>query len=559
MSWVFLALGACRGDKEPTVQETGAPIIWDTGAVVDTVAEDTDTGAVDTGDAGDWRALVAAPDGLVVHPGAIWSLRASAQALDGTWTDVDAAWTSDAPEVVSVDAGVASASAAGEATLTASFGALSASATVVVRDDGTMLVIVRDADTGELVTNATAVIDDGDRVSDDDADGSLALPVSDGLPAVLTVYARGYVAATLWGTVARELVVPLRPNTSLETSAGRVSGAVDLSEVPAGDPDEIRVGVAAPSLRGPALLLDPDALLAEDRPLTLYGVETSLPENVYLVDYAEDYTVPVEAGPAAVWTLAGPLPIGDLLAGLTGAGDVLALMQEHRDTLAWGWSAAGEVAADEEATADLLPSIPLTGGLLVDVGTAPGGFEDDEDALVLVGYELEEEGLLVTGFGLGDGVVDVARASATVTGAVLERALALRQVGGFGSGGAVCASTGVVDGDAIALPALPDAPALSFAGETRAFTLTTDLDADFVRASIESADGAVRDLYLSGADTSGVLPLAGIPFGYGRTSWSVTALHTASGTFDGYVAAGRLDPEELAAEASAAARLTERY
>ena len=69
----------------------------------------------------------------------------------------------------------------------------------------------------------------------------------------------------------------------------------------------------------------------------------------------------------------------------------------------------------------------------------------------------------------------------------------------------------------------------------------------------------MRDLYLDGGDTSGILPEAGLPFGYGRTTWTLVAVNAPEGTFDGFVAAGTLDASALAAEAAAAARLTGRF
>jgi hypothetical protein len=244
---------------------------------------------------------------------------------------------------------------------------------------------------------------------------------------------------------------------------------------------------------------------------------------------------------------------------LSGAGDVLALLQENRDALVWGWSEGGEVLADSALSADLAPSTPLEAALLADVGALPDGFDGDEDVLVLLGQGLSDQGFVVTGFGVGTTVVDVYGAPISLTGSTGERAVALAQVGGLGSGGALCATTAEVNAGAVAMPAFPAPPAMSFAGETRAFDLSSDEDAELVHVAITDPDGVVRDLYLAGGAVAGTLPEAGLPFGYGRTTWELTAVNTDEGTFDGFVAAGTLDTSSLATDASAVGRLSERF
>lgn len=566
MSWLLLALIGCKGDKAPEeVEDTGDSIVWETGAVEDTAAETGETGesgeTAETGETGSegWLELRAAPDDLLVNPGANWTLRASALGEDGRWSTVDASWSSADPAVVTVEGGVATAIAAGETTLQATLGSLAASVDVAVTDTLELVIRPVDAATGEALPGATAVLDDGERVEDEDEDGVIALTVPDGAPAVVTVYIRDYAAATLWGVVARDVAVPLRANDGLVVQTGEVLGAVDLSGVPSAAFDEIQVGFAAPGLRGPPLLADLEILIGAARTLEFFGLEADVPSNLYLDDVAEDYALEAELGPTAVWTLAGALPIAELTSGLEGTGDVFALLEAYKDQLVWGWAEGGELAADTALEADLAPALPLDRTVTAALGPLPLGFEGDEDALVLVGQTLAEEGLLVTGLGVGQGLVEVASADASLPDATGERAVALLQVGGLGSGGAVCAvSAEVVDG-AVSLPDAPDAPSLSFAGETRSFTISTDEDASFVHVAVQSADGTVRDLYVNGGAVSGILPQAGLPFGYGRTTWSLVALNTRTGTFDGFVGAGQLDVDALAAEADAAARLTGRF
>ncbi len=564
MTWLLLALAACHRDKaDHTAEETGDPIVWDTSEWRDTNVEDTDTDSGgETGETGAdvWVELTAAPDDLVVNPGASWGLSASARTASGDWEPVDVSWSSSDLTLVSVDAGVASALAAGSVTLTATLGELSATLDVTVQDALEMRITAVDAETGAILPGASAVIDDGERVEDEDGDGVVVLPVPDGSPAVVTLYVRDYAAATLWGVLSREFTVPLRSQASIEAvTRGTVQGDVNLDDIPSGEFDRIRVGMAAPSLRGSLLLADLDGLLSEPRTLELYGVETDVPSNLYVDGLAEDYTLEADLGPTAVWTLAGALPIADLLSGLDGTNDVFVLLEENRDHLVWGWSEGGELGADSALEADLAPGSTLDASILVDVGALPDGFVGDEKVLVLSGQRLEDEGLVVTGFGIGNGEIDVASAPISLAGAEGEEVVVLAQEGGLGSGGAVCATTALVEDGVAAPPTLPAMPTLSFAGESRSFSLSTDTSASFVHIAIESADGTVRDLYLDGGDASGILPEAGLPFGYGRTTWTLVAVNAPEGTFDGFVAAGTLNASALAAEAAAAARLTGRF
>ena len=560
--WTLMALLACHGEKSVTLDSTGdTGLRWETGLPDDTA----DTDSADTADTGDtgatgWVAVEAAPDGLVVNPGATWGLRLSAQSESGVWTSLDASWTSSAPDVVSVDeTDVATAVAVGTATLTGQVAGLSATATVEVRDDGLLSVTVLDASTGELLPGASVVIDDGERLVDEDSDGVISATVTTSAGLAVTVYLRDYVPVTVWNTVGRVLRVPLTSQDALVAPRGALAGGVDLSAIAEGEFGNVRVGMAVASVQGPALLLDPGALISTDRTVDIYGVEASLPENLYIGGIVEDYSVPADPGPAAVWTMAGPLPVAEVTAGLSSTGDVLELLRTYRDSLSWGYSEGGTVIADETLSADLAPATALDLSLAVDVGELPLGFSGDEEVLVLTGQELSAQGFVVTGFGLGNGVVDVAAADVDLAGAESSRVLAIAEVGGLGEGGALCASVVDLDGAAIVTPTLPEPPAISFDGATRTFALSTDGGADFVRARISSRDGTVRELLLDGGAAAGILPVAGIPFSYGSTTWELIGLHTGHDTFEGALAEGATDIDAMAEVATASARFTGKF
>ena len=112
---ILLLILACHRDKDTgTPQDSEPPIQWETGLAHD------DSGTPDSGDTGDTgepvdglTALRASPDGLVVHPGASWRLRAVGTWTDGTVEDVDGTWVSSDEAVLTVLDGVAYAAAAG--------------------------------------------------------------------------------------------------------------------------------------------------------------------------------------------------------------------------------------------------------------------------------------------------------------------------------------------------------------------------------------------------------------------------------------------------------------
>lgn len=554
-------LYACHGGKVELDSDTGTPISWETGLWTDS-GDSAHTGHTgETGETGDtavasWVLVQAAPDGMVAAPGATWPLRLSAQDSAGSWSDVDGAWASSDPAVISVDdADVATAVAVGTATLTGSWEGLSATLSAEVREDGTVVVSVVDQATGALVTGASLVVDDGDLYKDDDGDGTVSAPVTSAGPIAITVKARNYVPVTYWGTVSRSLTVPLR-SAEAASSTATISGTVDLSEVPAGEFGQVVAGLAAGTVQGAPLLVDPDGLLAEDRTLDFYGVEASVPQNVYVGGVAETYATPVEAGSAGVWTLGGPLPIGDLTAGVSGTGDVLAILAANRDGLRWGWDAGGTLAAGDTLAVDLKPETTLDLLREVPVGALPLGFSGDEEVLVLVGQNMPDQGMVITGFGLGQDTVEVASADVALDGALSEQWVVVAQVDGLGSGGALVAAVADTDDS---LPALPQVPSGDFDAASRAFSLSVDAGAAWVQVQITGGDGAVRDLYLAGGDSSGILPEAGIPFSYGSTTWKVLALHPATGTFEGYLLAGNLDADVVAQDAQVAGRASLRF
>ena len=121
----------------------------------------------------------------------------------------------------------------------------------------------------------------------------------------------------------------------------QVNGNVDFSAVDPGGGADMVLGLALPALPFGPLLLDPDELMTPDRDLTIFGIDVSLPGNLFLKNHAETYAVPAQPGEVAVWSIAGPMPISDVTSSLDGASDAFELINEYIDDMSWGWGEVG--------------------------------------------------------------------------------------------------------------------------------------------------------------------------------------------------------------------------
>ena len=548
---LVLALTGCKDSSPPVTPTDTAPYTSsETGLADDTSEPDPD----DTGEPPDDGIveLRLFPDGLVVHPGATFSVRVVGQDAEEAWTDLDLTVSSDDETVVTVVDGVATAIAAGEVALRVSHEELEAEAQISVRDDGAIDVIVVSAVDGSPLQGAKVKLSDDDEAEYTSPEGKVRLPVSDGGPLAVTAYTDAYVPATIYGTVAREVVVPLRPDEV--ASEATVVGSVSLDGVESGGAGDLIVGIAIPALvHGPALI-DPNALTGPARELEVFGVEATVPGNLYLRDIAEDYVATQEPGPARMWTLAGALPISELTAGLEGSGDALGLVGDHVEDMSWGWGEAAWVDAGESADVDLSPAEALDEVVTVEVPELSLGFSGDESPLVLVGELLSDGAVVPTGLGLG---LDTVTVHETGGGFGVARvATAMAQVGGLGEGGATCVSSAPLTDERAELPPWLDVPEVdSFSPTSKAFALVSDDESSLVRVTIEAGDGGLRDLYVSGGAVEGVLPDPGFSFGYGQTRWTLVGLAPTHGTFEHRVASGELSLEVAARDAWSSCRV----
>jgi hypothetical protein len=569
MEMLWLALIACR-DKDPEViREPDVPsTTTETGLFVDTAdTDDTD----DTGETGSTddtgtttpdavvESMALFPDGVTVHPGATLPLRLVARWDDGEISDISGTYTSSDDKIATVDKdGLVTAHSVGTVQLSASWDKLAEAVSLTVIDDGVLTVTVIDATTGSPIPDAKVKVFEGSAYSTD-ASGQAAPAVTDGGPVEVSAYISGYVPVTIWQTVSRNIVIPMQ-STDVFEARGTATGRVDFDSVDSGGGADIVMGMVMPSMPYGPLLLDPDDLLAEDRTVTVYGIDADVPANLVLKNYAEEYEATVLAGEAALWTIAGAMPISEVTSGLNGTSDAIGLLRDHIDAMVWGWSDAGTVAGGGSCSVGLSPSVPFSEEVDVIVPELSLGFSGAEEPLVMVGELLAAEGVVVTGLGLGLGEIEVKTADHSLTDSTGAVAMGIAQVGGLGTGGGVSASWAPVEDGVAVLPAFQDIPEVSaFDPLTHEFTMNADTRASFVRVLIEGADGSRRLLYTTGGEHAGELPNPGFPMGYGNTTRTILALDIPEGTLEGRLVTGDIISNSIVLGARTSARVGSRF
>ncbi|MFH1469189.1 MAG: hypothetical protein ABIO70_32675 [Pseudomonadota bacterium] len=559
--------------KEPgdsSGQDSEPPFIYrDTGAVVETGDPETaapdDSGPVDdTGDTGGVEPTITGlelfPGSLAVFPGAAWSLRVVAEGDDGERADVfpeQVTFTSSDEHVVAVDAaGLASAMAEGEATLAAAFGGREAWVAVEVIPAGYAEITVIDVASGAALAGAWGSTPDSARTTGDAA-GLVRVPIEEPGPATFTAWTSEHVPLSVVGTVDRRVVLPLRTLASVHERGVEVAGAVDLTGVDPGAYNDVIVGLAAATIQVHPLCFDLPNLIAEDREVTVWGVDAVLPGNLFVHNAVEDWQGHAAAGDFGVWSLAGAVPIADITAALSGDTGVLDLLMENLDAFAYGFTGGYSGADGEAVVAPVAPSVPLSEPVQVSVPELSLGFSGDEVPLVFVTDRAADGSWAVTGLGWGTGEQVAQRAPlGSVPPGDESWALAVAQVGGLGSGSAMALSAAPVAGGAAAPPAFQTIPVIaSFSPETQEYSFSTDPRATLVRVTLAGRHGDVWDLYFPGGEQQGVLHQPqGYGFDFGRTSWTLTAVELWGDTFDGLVGRGSLTDEALAPRAATATR-----
>lgn len=526
----------------------------DTTDTVDTT-ETADTGETggDTGTAPAFLALDVYPAAITVGVGAAWSERAVATAADGTRADaVGVTWTVDDPTIASVDsAGAITALAVGSTTVHATLDGLDTPVAVEVRDDNLLQVMVYDAATGLPIDQARVKTDAGSARTD--ATGLASVPVTDGAPATVTAYVDDtYGAVTYAQVTARSVAVYLEPRDSTGADAD-LQGTMDLSAVPDPAWNEVGVGIVVPSFARALAMLTVDDVFGPDRDVTVFGVTVALPANLVVEGTVEDYTTDCWPGAVGNWGFAGPLKVSDVSSGVSNTADSLNLLIANLSGMVWGYNTGATAVADTAATLDLAPSAAFTDTVNVTLPALSLGFRGDESFLVFTADDHVDDGWIMTGLGQGTTSAVVSTvAPGSVTDSIGSGVIALAEVGGTGTGGATSAAFADVAADgSVTLPDLQDVavvdvwdPASSTIG------VTTDADADFVRVRFTDTRHRIHDLYVPPGAYSGALPTAVSGFGNANATIEVTAVQTADGLYDDWLASGAVDMGEMRVQTS---------
>jgi hypothetical protein len=546
-------------DTSPVV-ETGDDTAVDTSPVDDTAetgGETADTAPVDTGGP-TWLTLDVYPGAIVVDVGATFTLRVVATDPDGTRGDLPrggdtATFTVDDPAIATVDgAGIVTAVAEGTTTVRVDIGGLEATAAIDVRADSIATITVLDGVSGLPIAGARVALPDTPAVTTD-ATGVALLPVADPGPLTFSTWVDDtYDALTVTGVVGRQLTVSISPKDTVVRDA-TLSGAIDYSGVDDAGWSDVVVGFAAASIQGALASVRLEDLFSEDRSVTVFGVAVDAPSNIFVEGAADDYVATAIPGPVAVWGLGGPIAITDATAGFSGTGDALRLLADNLDKMSWGQVTGLTAVSGGDTVADLAPADRFDDTLPLTLPSLSLGFHGDEDLFVLVSEERADEGFVVTGLGAGSGALDVPMVPAgTVADSLGTSVLAYGQVGGVGSGGATSTAVGTVgtDGTVSFAPLEDIATVDTYDAATRGLGVTVDADADLVRIRLTDDRHRIHDV-LAPASWSGTLPMCVTGFHLAHATVEVLAIQTADGAYEGWLAAGDLDPDTKTSVAAA--------
>ncbi len=584
LSLLLLTLVPACSDKDTTTgTDTGSTTLatdsGDSDTTTDTDSGETgiDTETAETGDTletGDTSPVAPGelsvyPREFVVDPSAVWTPR-TVHSLDGELTDVTPSWVSSDEGVLTITAeGVATAVAPGDATLTATWEGLEALSAVTVQETATLKVSLVQSEDGSPVTEGK-IRYGGTTVEVDSVTGSAELSVPAGESVWVTCWSTNTdrIPATVMQVVGRELVVPLRAQGAANIADAEIGGDYDFTGVPPLSEDEkaagyIVLGLAGSSMPWGPLYWRPDELLSPDREATLYGLDVAMPGNITILDEVETWNTPAWSGDAGVWSLAGPVPLADAVAGLTDLSSALDFLLENVDGFVYGWDGSLTATAGTPLELDVKPSTSLSETVEVELPSWPPGFEGTETALLLALDGAGPEGPTVVGFGRGfPGTAHTSRAPGTFFGwdGSAEQVLAYLELGGAGTGGArVLSAAPVVDGVAT-IGEFHEPPTLdSFDGGSHDLEFSSDPDAQIVHFYITSKDGTERDYYLPALSGLVNIPAEGPSFGWGVTEWEMTVLQAGSGTFESWAAEGALLRETLAEHAETTSFLNHQF
>ena len=533
MSLLLLLLLACSKDEVVAADDSRPDIVRESSAW-----NDSDEPADDSAEPATDVELRMSPARATIGVGGVLDLRVVVLDSAGELRDVVPELQVDQASVLTLGAGSVQGSAAGTATVTASFEGLTGSAEITVQAEDVLTLTLVDASTGQALDDTRVAVDGVRYLAEA---GSLTVPLSSSGPVTFTAYhvSTDYIPATVYGAVVRDVTLPLRLATDEDPPSSVLGGSLDFSACDEAEWDELLVGFSGSSIQAHPLLLDAEDLVGEARVVDFYGADVSVPGNISLGGLDESWSSLGAPGPVGAWTFAGPVPISELSAGIDTVTQAVGLLQDRSERIRHAWI-GGLVAGSSAVIQDLAPAQRLDDSVLVTVPDLPFGFAGTEEVL-LVALSEQPEGHAVMGLGAGLGSVELPYAA-------LEdgQLLAYAEVGGVGTGGGRSLQLVPLDPDAVRLGEFLQAPALSsFDGSSGAFELTNDEQAQLVRVHVLSFDGGKRDLWLSGGAVAEELTRDGPSMGFGRTIWRVTALDLVEGTLQGRLSSGELDPVAL--------------
>ena len=573
----FLVLAGCTGtmaatDKDEATDgiysETGDADTAETGNVDTVETGDTgsvetggETGTIETGDSGDTDRPEASeldvwPTAMTVNPGASYRLRVVTTARDGTEEEARGASFASGDEfVATVDpTGVITAVAAGATQIQVDASGLTEFVDITVQDELAAYVTIVDGTTGLAIEGATVRTAIGDFTTD--ATGLAVATVADANAATLTAWINeDYHAVSLLETVGRSFTIPLAVLAD-DTGTAELHGTVDFGAVPDSGFSELVVGVACATVQQAPAMFDLADLLAENRTVSVFGVDADVPSNLFIETYAEDFSAPARSGPVATWGISGPIAIADVTAGLNDAGDALELFIANLDHMVWGLNTGYVAVAGSTTEVSLAPSEDFTDTLSLALPTLPLGFDGSEEQFVLTMDERVDEGFVVTGMGLGAGLADVDRVTpGSVPASIQSVVYTYAQAGGVGSGLGTSVSVAEEGRGTVTFPDLLDLPAVnSWNAGTRELDVTTDGDAQLVRISLIDDNGRVHDFYTD-ASWAGVVDKSMSEFERGQATVQVEAYAGLDGNLEHWFSTATFDPAGLSPDRRARERL----
>ena len=317
-------------------------------------------------------------------------------------------------------------------------------------------------------------------------------------------------------------------------------------------------GLAAATVPVHPLAFDLDDLVAEDRIVSIWGVDVALPGNLFIQTYVETWQGLAAPGDFGVWALAGAVPIEDITAGLNGDSAAIDLLVSNLASFVHGWSPGWTAVEGDSLDIPLAPVTALSELVVVEVPPLSLGFSGDEEPLVLITDQASDGSHAIVGLGQGNGVVDVSRIQEGLVGHGGETwALAMAQVDGLGSGFGMALSAAPVEAGAATLGEFQIVPTLdTFSGHTREFAFDSDPRAELVRIAFEGGSGEPWDLYFASGPQSGVLDRPqGYTISWGATQWTLSAVELSGDTFEGLITRGAITDTELAPTALTVGRM----